>query len=374
MALKILIVPDKFKGTLTAHEAAAAMADGWRRARPDDDITCLPASDGGDGFGEVMGDLLSGKIQHVRTVDAAHRPCAAKWWWEPKTRTAVIESARAAGLAQLPPGKFHPFALDTFGLGKIIQAAAAKGAKRCLLGIGGSATNEGGFGLAKALGWEFLTRDGETVQEWTGLERLGRIVAPRRRRWFDKLSVAVDVANPLLGRHGATRVYGPQKGLHPKDFALAERALGQLALVVRRQLGRNVAAEAGAGAAGGLGFGLRAFFGASLDPGFDLFARHTALDRQLRRADVVLTGEGAIDRSTMMGKGAGEIARRCRKLKIPCLAFAGSITMTPQQRHQFAAVHALTELTTRARAMAKPKYWLARLSHEAAQRFSAENL
>ncbi len=158
--LRVLIVPDKFKGTLSAGAAAAAIARGWRKARPRDRLILLPMSDGGDGFGEVISGLLNAKPQTISAIDAARRPCAAHWWWEPKTRTAIIESAKLIGLAMLPPKEFHPYALDTAGLGAIIPALAAAGAKRCLAGIGGSATNDGGFGLARALGWEFLDRAG----------------------------------------------------------------------------------------------------------------------------------------------------------------------------------------------------------------------
>ena len=315
MPLRVLIIPDKFKGTLTAHAAAEAIARGWRKARAQDSLELLPMSDGGDGFGEVTSALLQARSQRVKTVDAAHRPCVARWWWEPRTRTAIIESAAVIGLAMLPPKRFHPFQLDTLGLGAVVRAAAKKGATRCLMGIGGSATNDGGFGLARALGWEFLDRNGQLIEHWTGLHRLQRIRAPRRRRWFARRLVATDVQNPLLGPRGATRVYGPQKGLRPQDFALAERCLGRLARVVREQFGRDFAREPGAGAAGGLGFGLLAFLGAELKPGFDLFARQAALERHLRAADLVITGEGAIDRSTLMGKGVGQIARRCRRVE-----------------------------------------------------------
>ena len=308
MALKVLIIPDKFKGTLTAPAAAEAIARGWRKARPGDLLSLLPMSDGGDGFGEVTSALLKARIQRVRTVDAAHRPCVAKWWWEPKTRTAIIESAGVIGLAMLPPKRFHPFQLDTLGLGAVVQAAAKRGARRCLMGIGGSATNDGGFGLARALGWEFLDRKGVLIEHWTGLGQLERIRVPQRRRWFNSVVVATDVRNRLLGQRGATRVYGPQKGLRAQDLALAERCLGRLARVLKQQFGRDVAREPGTGAAGGLGFGLVAFLGAELQPGFELFARQAALDRHLRAADLVVTAEGAIDRSTLMGKGVGQIA------------------------------------------------------------------
>jgi glycerate kinase len=160
MAMKVLIVPDKFKGTLTAAAAAAAIARGWRSGRPNDSLDLLPMSDGGDGFGEVTSKLLRARLQRAEAIDAAHRPCVAKWWWEPRTRTAIIESAGVIGLAMLPPKRFHPFELDTLGLGAVVQAAAQRGARRCLMGIGGSATNDGGFGLARALGWVFLDESG----------------------------------------------------------------------------------------------------------------------------------------------------------------------------------------------------------------------
>ena len=171
--------------------------------------------------------------------------------------------------------------------------------------------------------------------------------------------------NLLLGPRGATRVYGPQKGLRPQDFALAERCLGRLAQVVKRQCGSDLARVPGAGAAGGLGFGLLAFLGAELRAGFDLFARHAGLARRLRAADVVITGEGAIDRSTLMGKGVGQIAQRCRRLRIPCIGLAGMVSAGLGTAGLFAATYALTDLTTAGQAKAQPARWLERLAYRA---------
>jgi glycerate kinase len=367
MPLHVLIIPDKFKGTLTAHAAAEAIARGWRKARARDLLDLLPMSDGGDGFGEVTSALLQAKSQRLKTVDAAYRPCVAKWWWEPRTRTAIIESAAVIGLAMLPPKRFHPFQLGTLGLGAVVRAAAKKGATRCLIGIGGSATNDGGFGLARELSWQFFDRDGQLIERWTELPGLDRIRAPRRRQWFARCLVATDVQNPLLGPRGASRVYGPQKGLRQQDFALAERCLGRLARVVRQQFGRNLAREPGAGAAGGLGFGLLAFLGAESRAGFDLFARHAGLERRLRAADLVITGEGAIDHSTLMGKGVGEIARHCRRLNIPCIALAGRVSASRETVEFFAQTHALTELTTVQQAQARPARWLEHLAEQVAR-------
>jgi glycerate 2-kinase len=322
---------------------------------------------GGDGFGEVSSALLGGRVQRTKAQDAAHRPCLAKWWWEPRSRTAIIESAAVIGLAMLPPRRFYPFTLDTVGLGAVVRAAARKGATRCLMGIGGSATNDGGFGLARALGWEFVDRHGRLIERWTELEGLDRIRVPRRRRWFSRCLVATDVQNPLLGRRGASRVYGPQKGLRKQDFGPAERCLGRLAQVVGRQFGRNFARVPGAGAAGGLGFGLLAFLGAELRPGFDLFARQAALARRLRAADLVITGEGAIDRSTLMGKGVGEVARGCRALHLPCIGLAGVVDLGGESADLFTQAHALIELTSVQQAKARPALWLERLAQKVAR-------
>jgi glycerate kinase len=367
MPLKILVVPDKFKGTLSAGAAARAIAKGWHRVRPQDTLELLPMTDGGDGFGEVISALLHARVRRVKTVDAAHRPCTARWWWEPETKTAIIESAAVIGLAMLPPGRFHPFELDTFGLGAVLRAAAANGARRCLMGIGGSATNDAGFGLARALGWEFLDRNANPIEQWTGLDQLAKIRALSSRRGLSRLLVAVDVQNPLLGPRGATRVYGPQKGVRPRDFAQAERCLGRLATVVRKEFGRDPARAPGTGAAGGLGFGLRTFLGAQLESGFDLFARQAMLERRLRTADLVIVGEGAIDSSTFMGKGVGQIAARCRKRGIPCIALAGSMSTSAGKQKLFTRIHALTGLTTVGRAKARPAHWLERLAARVAR-------
>ena len=174
MPLNVLVVPDKFKGTLTAQAAAELIARGWREARPDDHLVLLPMSDGGDGFGAVLSGLVEGEEQSLATVDAAHRPLQAIWWWDRRTQTAIIESAGIIGLALLPPNKFHPFDLDTFGLGAALQATAEKGARNCLMGLGGSATNDGGFGLARALGWRLLDENDRPVGKWTDFASLQR--------------------------------------------------------------------------------------------------------------------------------------------------------------------------------------------------------
>jgi glycerate kinase len=317
-------------------------------------------SDGGDGFGPVISQLLGASPQMATTVDAAHRPCRAGWWWEPRGKAAILETAGIIGLAMLPPGRFHPFELDTLGLGKVMRAAEAKGARRLLIGIGGSATNDGGFGLARALGWQFLDAREATIEHWRDLARLRRIQQPARPLRIREVVVAVDVQNKLLGARGATRVYGPQKGLRPSGFTAAERNLRRLTEVA--ESGRVYRNQPGSGAAGGLGFGLLAFAGARLEPGFELFARLANLEHRLAAADLVITGEGAIDRSTLMGKGVGEIARRCRALGIPCVGLGGAVSLGRTEMRWFTKTGALAEVTTMEEAKARPAFWLERLA------------
>jgi len=372
MTLRVLIIPDKFKGTLTAAAAAQAIAKGWHRVRPGDQLDVLPMSDGGDGFGEIFGRLLGARRRTVRTFDAAHRPCRVHWWFAPVSRLAVIESASVIGLAMLPPGRYHPFDLDTFGLGAVLKAAARAGARRCLIGIGGSATNDGGFGLARALGWRFTDSRNRPITRWVDLAGLSRLNAPALSRLGRlRITVASDVQNPLLGPRGASQVYGPQKGLRPTDLKQTEQCLRTLAAMVRAVTGTDFARVPGAGAAGGLGFGLFAFASARAESGIELFSRHSRLTQRLRQVDLVITGEGCIDRSTLMGKGVGDIARRCRTARVPCLGLAGMLGDVTRARRLFTEAWSIVpNLATRELAGSRPAYWLDRLARSAAEEWS----
>ncbi len=370
--MRVLIAPDKFKGTLSAHEAAASIAKGWSAARPSDLVECLPISDGGDGFGPVMAGFWNCEEFQTETVDAAFRPRTARWWWHAPTHTAVIESAEAIGLSVLPPKQFHPFQLDTRGLARILMDAARKGARRGLVGIGGSATNDGGFGLARELGWRFLDNSQTPILEWLHLARLASINPPavevlRDVRW----TVAVDVQNPLLGPAGASRIYGPQKGLKDPDMAPAEAALGRLAGVFSAHFGRTPSLLPGSGAAGGLGFGLSAFLNAELKPGFAMMAKEARLEERIRACDLVLAGEGAMDASTAMGKGAGQLADLCRSLGRSCIGLAGIVEPSFHQaasRPAFESTHAIVpDLASRENSQSAPSQWLETLANRVAR-------
>ncbi len=368
MPPRILIVPDKFKGSLTAHAAAEAIAAGWSKARPGDRVATLPMSDGGDGFGAVLGELMGARRKHTRTVDAAHRPLRGLWWRDDTGKTALIDSAGIIGLAMLPKKKFHPFQLDSFGLGGVMRAAAKSGATSAIVGLGGSATHDAGFGMARALGWRFFNKNREELEEWWRLRELADARPPARALPWN-VTVAVDVANPLLGPKGCSRIYGPQKGLRPQDFELAEKCLARLASVLTEQHGIAGAKTAGAGAAGGLGYGLMAFAGARMESGFEVFARCARLDDRIARADLVITGEGRMDSQTYMGKGVGQIARRCLKLSVPCLALAGIVLEPARARRWFAQTRALTDIADLEGAQSKAARYLQQLAGQTAEAF-----
>jgi len=366
MPRRILIVPDKFKGSLTALEAAGAIARGWAAACPGDSLVLLPMSDGGDGFGPVMAEALGLEEQIVKGIDATGKARPTSWWLDSEAGQAVVETAQSNGLALLPKGQFHPFDLDTRGVGGLLLAAGQAGAAHCLTGIGGSATNDGGFGMARALGWVFLDESGNAIEQWPGLDGLAAIESPASRAW-PSVTVASDVQNPLLGVDGATRVYGPQKGMRPEDFAKADACFGRLAKVAAETLGSDFSVTPGAGAAGGLGFGLMAFAGATIESGFEVFAEATDLVTKIGEADFVVTAEGAIDEQTLMGKGTGQVAALCRRLGKPCIGLTGQLELgkvevDPRQRLFWRLAAIVPDLATEQEAMANAAYHLERLA------------
>ena len=366
MPRRILIVPDKFKGSLTALEAAGAIARGWAAACPGDSLVLLPMSDGGDGFGPVMAEALGLEEQIVKGIDATGKARPTSWWLDSEAGQAVVETAQSNGLALLPKGQFHPFDLDTRGVGGLLLAAGQAGAAHCLTGIGGSATNDGGFGMARALGWVFLDESGNAIEQWPGLDGLAAIESPASRAW-PSVTVASDVQNPLLGVDGATAVYGPQKGMRPEDFAKADACFGRLAKVAAETLGSDFSVTPGAGAAGGLGFGLMTFAGAIIESGFEVFAEATDLVTKIGEADFVVTAEGAIDEQTLMGKGTGQVAALCRRLGKPCIGLAGQLELgkvevDPRQRLFWRLAAIVPDLATEQEAMANAAYHLERLA------------
>ena len=327
--MRIVIAPNAFKGSLSAFDAAEAIAEGVRAAAPDADIALVPIADGGDGTVDALVAATRGEHGTLGVRGPLGDPVDADYGQIDGGSTAVIEMAKAAGLALVPSGKRDPRITTTYGVGELLQHAFDAGARHFIVGIGGSATNDGGAGMAQALGYHLLDEDGhELPPGGLALSRLARIhVGGVHANWKEaEVDVACDVTNPLTGPSGASAVYGPQKGATPEMVAELDAALKHFAEIIRRDLGVDVEQLPGAGAAGGLGAGLVAFTGARLRPGAEMVMEALRLDDRLAGAQLVITGEGRLDSQTArFGKGPAAVARHARQAGIPVVALGGSI-------------------------------------------------
>lgn len=325
----ILVAPDKFKGSLTAREAAENIAAGWRAAWPDCEIVELPIADGGDGTLEVIESTISGEWRDAMARDARGRPKKVQWLWQSEKRTAWIEAARVCGLAGLSSAELDPLTATSAGLGEVIHTSLEAGAEDICLCLGGSATNDGGCGMASALGFTFRDKHGASLDPVPcNLSLLEHIERPTQELPC-KFSALVDVRNPLLGARGASRTYALQKGATPEMVETLEAALMRLTEVAARDLHAPIAETPGTGAAGGLGFGVLAFLRGRLLPGFTTIAEITGLEAAIAGADLVVTGEGRLDAQTIAGdKAPAGVARIARRLNKPVIALAGSIPLS----------------------------------------------
>jgi glycerate kinase len=324
--MRILVCPDKFKGSLTAFTAAKHLAEGWRDSIPNTQTTLHPVADGGDGTVEVISEQTDGTWVVSIAADALGRPREIRWWQSGDL--AWIESAAVCGLASIAEHERCPLSATTAGLGETLIATRRSGAKRAMVCLGGSATNDAGCGMARALGFTFYDNRGQAFEPRPSeLFRLERIIPPPEPLGVE-ITALTDVQNPLLGPAGASRVYGPQKGASPDDVERLEKALAHLAEIATRDLGAPDPATPGAGAAGGLGFGVMAFLRGSLQSGFDTVAEITGLPAAIAAADLVLTGEGRLDEQTYAGKAPAGVARLARAAGKPVIAFAGSVPLT----------------------------------------------
>src|SRR5436305_14148331 len=343
--MNILIAPDKFKGALNAREAAENIAKGLRDALPDAKIEIVPMADGGDGTAEVICNARGGSWVKCKAHDPFCREIDARYAWMGDEKLAVMEMSEAAGMRRLSESERDPIRATTFGVGEMILDAARGGAAEIIIGLGGSATNDGGSGMARALGFRFFSDAEELNENVSELEKLTEIILPEEilgalaaasarpkgrrltqpplQHVLPKIIAAVDVKNPLLGENGATRVFGPQKGATKNDIDILERALTTLADVVAKEFGFDYRNEPGAGAAGGLGFGLMSFCGAKIRPGFDVVAEAVGLETKMNDVDLVITGEGSLDRQTLEGKTPAGVAQLARKLGKRVFAMVG---------------------------------------------------
>lgn len=328
--MKIVLAPNAFKESLTATEAARAMRRGLQRALPLAELIEFPVADGGDGVAEVLRQALGGNVTRHRVTGPLGDAVEARLirLKAATISTFVIEMAETSGLRHVPVQKRNPMKTTTRGLGELIRVALDKGAQRIVLGLGGSATVDGGAGMVGALGFGLLDAKGRKLPEGGGsLEKLDRIVVGEETERLAKVEFIglCDVRNPLLGRRGAVSVFGAQKGASPTMAPKLERGLERLANCLRRDLRRSVARRSGAGAAGGLGAGLAGFLGAALHPGAEWILDATGFDDSLEGADWVLTGEGRLDLQTLEDKAPAVVARYARARGIPVIALAGSV-------------------------------------------------
>lgn len=321
---RYLIASDKFKGSISGEDACAAIERGILAADPTAQCTRLPIADGGEGMAETLTAALGGSmIEGVPCTDALGRPITGSYGLA--GTVAVIEMAEASGMWRIASDERDPWRASTFGTGELMRDAIARGAETIYLGLGGSATNDGGVGMGLALGVKFLDADGDAVTDLPAdLEKVKLIeLLPD----FPDLIVACDVTNPLLGPNGCSSIYGPQKGVTDETFPAHEARLDHLVELLNGHdgLGANPAKTPGSGAAGGLGFGALVFGGGELKPGFDLIAHATGLDAAVQEADVVVTGEGKLDSQTLSGKGPAGVAAMATAAGKKVVAFGGMI-------------------------------------------------
>ncbi len=343
----VLVCPASFKGTLSANQAAEAMAEGARDALPKGRVILLPLSDGGEGLVQVLGSALNAKLVHTKVQGPlAGQQVDAVWALTPDRKTAVIEMASAAGLPLVPTAKRDPGLTTTRGVGELILTALDERVSRIILGLGGSATNDGGAGMASALGYRFLDAGGSPLPDGgSALTHLDRIDASGKDPRIDRTVVvaACDVTNPLTGPDGAAMVYGAQKGGARELLAALDEAMVRLAGIVKRDCGLDVTSVPGAGAAGGMGGGVIAFLHGTLSKGIEVVLDAVHFEDRLHGADLVLTGEGRLDDQTRRGKVIAGVLSRTSPRGTPVIAIAGTSSFEGRIQNVFPG---LTEIAT----------------------------
>jgi len=324
--MRILLAPDKFKQSLDASQVAASIQAGFSRVFPDAQFDVSPIADGGEGTAAVFKNALKGEEIRVASHDAQGRAIDASYMWFADKKLAVMEMSEASGLWRLGDTELNPLHATTYGTGEMIAHAVTHGAKQIYVTLGGSATNDGGVGLAHALGWKFLdtTENEMDDPKPANFMMIRRIIRPEKPLGCE-ITALCDVTNPFLGEKGATRVYGPQKGATPAMMETLESGLTHIADLARKQVGCDFRETPGAGAAGGLGYGLLTFCDATITQGFGVIAPILNLGEKIAQSDLVITGEGKIDGQSQQGKGPVEVAKLARSLGKPVIAFAGKI-------------------------------------------------
>lgn len=326
--MKIVVAPDSFKGSLTAMEVAETIEKGIKKVDEKIEVIKAPMADGGEGTVQSLVDATGGKIIETFALDPLLRRIKAFYGILGDNKTAVIEMAAASGLPLLKENERNPLKATTYGTGELILDALNRGCRNIIIGIGGSATNDGGEGMAKALGIEFTDRDGKDIGFGGGsLYKLYKIDLSKidKRIYECNILAACDVDNPLCGERGASFVFGPQKGASPEDVKILDNNLRHYGEIIEKTLGKKIINYEGAGAAGGLGAGLLVFLNAELKSGVEIVIETTGLEKKIKDADLAITGEGMIDFQTAFGKAPYGVAQVASKYGVPVIAITGGI-------------------------------------------------
>lgn len=326
--MRIVVSPNAFKGSIGAITASHAIRDGIYRVDPSIQVDLAPVADGGDGLAEILVANLSGRLLRAMVNNPLSLPVDACYGFIEDRKIGIVEMAQASGLALLSEEQYNPETTTTYGTGQLIKRCLDKGAEKILVGLGGSATCDGGIGAAAALGYEFLDKNGKQIHPVGG--NLSRIEAIETRKVDTRISsvqfeAVCDVKNPLTGLEGASYVYSPQKGADPEQVKRLDEGLAHLAKVIHKDLGLDIETMEGAGAAGGLGGGVHAFMGGTLRKGIDLVLEIIGMREKIVVADLVITGEGRIDHQTQFDKAPAGVAAMAKKMEVPCIALSGSL-------------------------------------------------
>jgi glycerate kinase len=335
--MRILIAPDSFKGSLSAVEAADCMAEGLAEVFPEAELIKVPIADGGEGTVQAMLQAAGGRLVPLRVTGPMGDPVDAFYGVLKGGSTAVIEMAAASGLHLVPPDRLNPLAATTYGTGELILAAVRGGCRKLIIGLGGSATNDGGLGAAQALGVRFRAKDGSPIGfGGAALSRIDDIDTSGLDPLLAgcEIVAACDVTNPMCGPSGASSVFGPQKGASPAMVHTLDQGLLHFSRLIREQTGKDITELPGAGAAGGLGGGLIAFLSATLMPGTDVVFETVGMERLIAQSDIVFTGEGRTDSQTLMGKAPYRVAALARQLGKPVVCLSGGIAQGAQQLYE----------------------------------------
>jgi glycerate kinase len=336
--MNVLIAVDKFKGSLTTFEASSIIKSAIHKVKPNYNVISFPMADGGDGFSKVLKYYLNTKTVSLNTVDPLHRKIKGHYEWDVESKTAIIELAVASGIVLLKKHELDPLSTSTFGTGLLIKHAIKKGAKKIILGLGGSATNDGGMGIACALGYKFKDASGNELKPCGASLNLIKTIQAPSSLFKVAITIACDVTNPLYGKNGAAYIYAPQKGANPQQVKVLDDGLRNLSKVLSKETGIKIATIPGVGAAGGVSAFLNSYQKVEMVNGIDLILKYSGIKKWIKKANLLITGEGKIDNQSLNGKVVGSLVELARAYKSKVLLVAGIVDLSKHailKKHDF---------------------------------------